>query len=182
MKFRTGSLPGLYNFDAGAVRMVQEAIKQKKPYTGVFSYEADITADPAIGGYDEPVAVLIGPECVSACDGLALLLKSSGRVTMIGEPSNGTGAGLLGIAPYKPEPWRDNYGVLSLVLPNSLFGFPGKVGRYVYPEDDAYIEFNAENRPTQPNVAFAGSLDDYLGNSRSIFAKAIEVIDQQAPR
>ena len=170
-----------YNFDTGAVLMVQEAIKQKRPYSGVFSLESEITADPSIGGYAEPVAALIGPECISACDGLAVLMKSSRRVTLVGTPANGTGGGFFSIAPYKSVPWRDAFGFLSVSIPNSLFGIPGKIGRYVYTADDDYLSFNVENMPTQPDEVFNGGLDDYLHNSRSIFAKAIEVIDQRSP-
>ena len=167
-----------YDFDTTAVAMVQQAIAEKKAYTAAFSLEDDIHPDQAIGGYAETVVALVGPQCISACDGLTILLKTSGRAQLIGSAANGTGAGFFDKGPYLPEGWQDEYGVITARIPNRLFGYPGLVGQHVYPADDAYLTMNAENRPTAPDVPIAESLDDYLHGARDIFRTAITVIDQ----
>jgi hypothetical protein len=53
-----------------------------------------LPADPKSGGYDGNVIALVTPNCISACDMTAALLKKSGRAAaIIGTQSNGTGAG-----------------------------------------------------------------------------------------
>ena len=175
-----GTLPVLdhYDFDTTAVAQVQKAIEEKRAYTAVFSLEEDIRADQAVQGYPETVVALIGPQCVSACDGLSILLQTSARAKLIGSTANGTGAGFFGKGQYDPTTWQDEYGVITAHVPNRLFGFPGKVGQHVYPADDAYLTFNTENRPTVADVPYTESLDDYLHGGRDVLQKAIEVIEQ----
>src|SRR5690606_5932829 len=78
-----------------AVPALVDALAERRPMTYEYTLTDGITADPDIGGFDRPVVALVSPFCGSACDIQSMLFKKSGRVTLVGTASNGTGAGYL---------------------------------------------------------------------------------------
>lgn len=152
--------------------LMQEALRSKEVYTSAFS-NGDVNPDPEVGGYSQKIVALISPNCISACDIMASLLKSSGRATLIGLPSNGTGAGFLSTA-NNDSSWTDSFRVFKSEIPNFLFGSAGPVGTAIFPGQAETL--NLENRPTVPDVAYAPALDDILGNSSGWIKKALETL------
>ena len=106
-----------FDYDATALAELRSAVADHREYTRAFSLTSDITPDPRVGGYDQPVVALITPNCISACDGMSMLLRDSRRATLIGTHTNGTGAGFIGSGSFEDIQWHDRYEVLSLRIP-----------------------------------------------------------------
>ena len=137
----------------------------------------DIKADPEVGGYEQKVVALISPMCISACDGMGLLLKASKRATLIGTTTNGTGAGFIGTEAFQGSHWVDHLQLVSLRIPNRLFGPAGVVGKRVFNEPDAYIKYNSENQPVIADSHYVESTDDIQNHSSKWYEKALEVLN-----
>ncbi len=177
----SGQLPNVDEIDGFdvAVDLMREAIKNRKDYTSAFAKgTGSVEPSEEVAGFDLPIVALVTPECISACDGQSMLLKGSGRAKIIGTHSNGTGAGFFADGPYSTK-WQDEYSVVTMNVPSYLFGFPGKLDQVVYRDEDAYYNFNSENRPTVADIEYKPSLDDYLNDGIGWFNKAIEVINAQ---
>ncbi|MGZ3693574.1 MAG: S41 family peptidase [Bdellovibrionota bacterium] len=155
-------------------KLLTDAIQDRDVHTAAFS-TGDIQADPEVGGFSQKVVALLTPECISACDMTAFLLKSSGRATIIGSPSNGTGAGFLSSGALDSQ-FTDSYRVLQANIPNFLFGLPGAPGTLLFPGQAEAL--NSENKPTQPDVLYEGTTDDLLHGSQGWINKAIEILNK----
>lgn len=163
-------------FDRG-VDLIKEAVKAKREYTSSFAKgKGVVKPSDEVGGFDLPIVALVTPNCISACDGQSMIFKGSGRAKIIGTHSNGTGAGFLADGPFTTK-WDDDYNVVTMNIPSYLFGFPGEINKIVYPEEDSYYTFNSENRPTEADVMYKPTLDDYLRNGSGWMSKAIEVLN-----
>ena len=108
---------------------------------------------------------LTSPKCVSACDIMASLLSHSKRATLIGLPTNGTGAGARTLHPFNGTVWKDDHKILAIKIPNFLFGYPYKI------KDSPKVlsmisQYNLENRPTKPDTLYEPTLLDYLEKSK----------------
>ena len=117
--------------------------------------------------------------CISACDGMGMLLKTSKRATLIGTHTNGTGAGFIGDEQFDGSHWRDHLQVVSLRIPNRLFGPGGVVGQRVFNEPDAYIKYNSENLPTVADKEYIESVGDIKAGASKWFENAVNVLDTQ---
>lgn len=172
------ALPDLnkFNYDATSLQELRSAIADHREYTTAFTLTDDVKANPAVGGYDQKVVALISPMCISACDGMALLLKSAKRATLIGTTTNGTGAGFIGNDAFDGSHFRDRLQLVSLRIPNRLFGPAGEVGRRVFNEPDAYIKYNSENQPPVADIQYSETLSDVLSHSSKWFDKALQVL------
>jgi hypothetical protein len=115
-----------------------------------------LTTNKVVNGYNQKIVVLTSSFCVSACDVTALLLKNAGRATLMGEPTNGTGAGFF--STFEVPDFTDTNHIIVAHLPNSLFGRPLKAGED--PRTIAVESIEAENHPTQPDVLVEPTLTD----------------------
>lgn len=178
----TANLPDLnkYIYDATSIQELRSAVAARREYTTAFTLTDDVKANPAVGGYEQKIVALIGPMCISACDGMSILLKSSKRATLIGTNANGTGAGFIGNTQFDGSHFRDRLQVVSLRIPNRLFGPGGKLGQRVFDEADAYIKYNSENQAVVADVNYVESTADILTHSSSWYDKALQVINGPA--
>lgn len=138
----------------------------------------EITPDSALGGFNQPIAVLTSPYCVSACEITAAHLKYAGRAVLIGQSTSGTGAGF-----YKDNEidstWKaDAYDAFSVRIPNMLFG----VARG--PVDAPFLSFSdhqkwlMENRPVHPNISLMVTPEKYT-ESTSVWLDRIRMYFDQ---
>lgn len=118
-------------------------------------------ADSVVGGYPGKILALVTPNCVSACDMTAALLKKSGRATLFGTHSNGTGAGFLSAANMNAT-FQDSNDELMIKIPNFLFGVPNQpldpTQGVAWTANENSIML--ENRPTEADVQYSLSLAD----------------------
>lgn len=164
-------------------RVVNEfyhALSIGRKYTDVLLQSLPITAHPEVEGYDLPVVALVSPWCISACDNQAFLFKSSERVTLIGQPANGTGAGFYGNSTHNTS-FVDSLNITRSRIPNYLFGYPVKTDQTVLYDPDMKIllQTNSENKPVAPHIEFDNSKNSYMKNGEDWINKAIEVIDSK---
>jgi len=129
-----------------------------------------MTADTDVTGYSGKVVELTSPNCVSACDAFSLLMKSSGRGKILGQPTNGTGAGFF--STFTVNDWTDTNHLVTARIPNMLFGRPLKAGETDATADVESVE--AENRPTQPDVVYSTSVNDVLSGNSDLIAAALK--------
>lgn len=156
------------------------ALSIGRKYTDVLLQSEPITAHPEVEGYELPVVALVSPWCISACDNQAFLFKGSERVTLIGEPANGTGAGFYGNSSHNTS-FIDSLNITRSRIPNYLFGYPKKTDQLVLADPDMKImlETNSENRPVKPHLEFNYTKDSYMKNGEDWINFAIEVIDSK---
>jgi hypothetical protein len=128
-----------------------------------------LTTDKVVNGYDQKIVVLTTSLCVSACDATALLLKTAGRATLMGEPTNGTGAGFF--STFEVPDFTDTNHIIVAHLPNSLFGRPLQAGEN--PKTVAVESIEAENHPTQPDVLIEPTLADVQNGNSDLITAAI---------
>ncbi len=175
--------PANFNSDAIAVHYVQKAIQSRTSHTVPFVDRKPIEADSEVGGYDEPIVALIAPGCISSCDVQAMLLKSSGRATLIGSHANGTGAGSSSTNVFKKEVWKDEFQVISLSIPNLLFGLPGPSSdTFAFEDAGALMAMNSENRPVVADVQYVANLNDYLDQSSGWLKEATKIISSSTKK
>jgi hypothetical protein len=157
-------------------KMLQETLDNRRSMTPMFSY-APVMNDPKIGGFDNKMVALITADCVSACDMMSSLLKSSKRAKLIGTHSNGTGAGFLSSGELNTQ-WTDSLRVFSTQIPNHLFGEAGDPTVRFFGENSV-LEMDLENRPTVADVQYAPKAKDFLKNNVGWLEKAIEVLESK---
>ena len=156
-------------------RLINDATDAGKPYSAAYS-TGDILPDPKVGGFTQKVVALVGPNCVSGCDIISMLLKSSGRATILGLPSNGTGGGFES-SDSENSTWTDSLRILQSNIPNFLFGRPGgPVGQYIF--DSQAEALCSEGKPTLPDVNYEPSAADLLKGSEKMLEQAIELLEQ----
>jgi len=146
----------------------------------------DIKTDEDVKGYDKKIVALITPNCISACDMTASLLKNSKRATLIGTHTNGTGAGFWDDEENGfPRKWVDSHNTLQVYIPNSLFGVPSKEivekEGHILPFK-AHKNFISENIPSVADVQFSPTLKDITGETKGWLNKALEVLFPAAPQ
>jgi hypothetical protein len=107
---------------------------------------------------------------------MSFLLKSSGRATIIGTHSNGTGAGFLSTGELNTH-WDDRLRVLETQVPNYLFGVPGKSYETTVFEDNSAETMCSENKPTIADIQYAPTMLDVAKNNIGWLNKAAEVLE-----
>ncbi len=160
--------------DAFEPRKIVEAIglarRERRDYTPAF-LEGPVRASDAVGGYEGRVVVLTSPSCMSACDRLAGMLRSSRRAVLVGGPTEGAG-GSQQEARNLGARWSDPDGLLSLSIPNAAMGVqplePGAplAARAERTAEEFFTALAFENRPVQPDVPYATSVADITGHNR----------------
>jgi hypothetical protein len=110
--------------------------------------------------YDNPIVVMTGPDCISACDYTVAFLSKFDEFTIIGRDTN---ASFTGVAPMRTYEVESDY-----------------VLRYIPQLTSAYIE-----TPTKPLLRSTGFIDEYvwfekeyiLKDTDSMRLRAIEIIE-----
>ncbi len=155
-------------------RMLDDAISNRKAHTPMFNF-APIFPDPKVKGFNNKIVALVTADCISACDKMASLLKTSRRGTIIGTSSNGTGAGYRSSSELDTK-WTDSLRVFESQIPNYLFGEAGDVDTRIFGEDSVF-ELNLENKPTIADVLYRPTFKDFGKNNIGWIEKAVEVIE-----
>lgn len=159
--------------DEELIELLNEAVKAKSSLTQAYS-DGDIQSDPEVAGFEAPIVALISPNCVSACDMMATLLKSSGRAVIVGSNTSGTGAGYLSRGSYS-EKWSDGFEIFKSSIPNFLFGAPGgPAGQKFFPGQAKAL--CTENRPTVADIRYETTLNDVKNGDLGWLQKAVEAI------
>lgn len=153
----------------------ENTLADRKDYTPMMSFGV-IPTDPRVGGFNNKIVALVTPDCVSACDKMSFLLKSTGRAVIIGSHSNGTGAGYLSTEDFNTQ-WEDRLKVLSTQFPNYLFGRPGDSVETTIFGEQSVDELCSENKPTVADIPYASKVIDLAKNNLGWLQKAAQVID-----
>jgi hypothetical protein len=154
----------------------QKTIDERRDYTPMFAAEI-IPFDAAkVKGFNNKIVALVTADCISACDKMSFLLKSSQRAVIIGTHSNGTGAGFLSTDSLNTK-WEDRLRVLETQVPNYLFGRPGTNIEQTVFGDNSVEEMCSENKPTVADIPYAPTMLDVARNSVGWLQKAASVIE-----
>jgi C-terminal processing protease CtpA/Prc len=154
----------------------QKTIDERRDYTPMFAAEVIPYDSVKVKGFNNKIVALVTANCISACDKMSFLLKSSGRATIIGTHSNGTGAGFLSTEELNTK-WEDRLRVFETQVPNYLFGVPGKSFETTVFDDNSAETMCSENRPTIADVQYAPTMLDVTKNNIGWLQKATQVID-----
>ena len=155
----------------------QKTIDERRDYTPMFAAEVIPYDAGKVKGFNNKIVALVTSNCISACDKMSFLLKSSGRATIIGTHSNGTGAGFLSTGELNTR-WDDRLRVLETQVPNYLFGVPGKSYETTVFEDNSAETMCSENKPTIADVQYAPTMLDVAKNNIGWLNKAAEVLEE----
>lgn len=154
----------------------QETIDEKRDYTPMFSQGIVLSDIDKVGGFNNKIVALVTENCISACDMMSFLLKSSKRATIIGTHSNGTGAGFLSSSELNTK-WEDQLRVLNTQIPNFLFGIPGNSYKTTVFDINSVETMCSENKPTFADVQYAPTMLDVAKNNLGWLQKAAQVIE-----
>ncbi len=163
------------------LNVFDQAAKEGRAYSDIILFTDPIEADEDVGGYDQDVVALVGPWCISACDNQSFLFKSSERVTLIGQPANGTGAGFYSLDSHSSY-FTDSYFIVKTRIPNYLFGLPVKTEKRVLGIGEnmsLLLSTNSENKPTEPQIDFFHSPQSFQNKDEEWINKAIEVLEEK---
>jgi C-terminal processing protease CtpA/Prc len=112
---------------------------------------------PAPLYFDKPIAVLVSPNCVSACEGFSYILQHDGRAKVVGHYPSAGAFGEVGAGQYK--------------MPDEIsMQFP--TGRSVTPEGEVIIE----GRGVVPDVLVPVTLESALGQVDAVLQAAVEAL------
>lgn len=139
-----------------------------------------LSAERVKGGFSGAIAALIGPECVSACDGTAHLLGFHKRAVLIGTPTNGTGASSGDDIP-------TSQGLLGAsAISYRLFALPPdesqgdrQIMNSPYLWDRPIERYTVENQPAQPDIKYESTLEDLDKNNLGWLKEAARVLGSQ---
>lgn len=115
---------------------------------------------PAPMHYAGPLAVLIGPDCISACESFAHAMQQDGRAIIVGHYPSAGAFGEVGQGQYK--------------LPDDLsMQFP--TGRFETPDGDLAIE----GVGVLPDITVPVSADSALGRIDAVLQAAVQALLDQ---
>lgn len=155
--------------------MIQDTLENHLEYAPMYNF-GPIEADSKVRGFNNKIVALVTPDCISACDMMSFLLKSSKRATIIGTHSNGTGAGYSTSSELNTQ-WEDRLRVLSTQIPNFLFGLPGNSPDTRIFEADSVSKLCTENLPTVADIPYSSTMVDLTKNNLGWLQKAVEVLE-----
>ncbi len=113
--------------------------------------------EPAPQVYDGKLAVLVGPHCISACEGFAYSLSVNGRATVVGHKPTAGAYGEVGRGQYKlPDD-------ISLQFPTGRTETPGG-------------EILLEGKGVVPDVQVPITRDSALGETDPVLQAAVEAL------
>jgi hypothetical protein len=149
---------------------ILSARRERREFTRAF-LDGEVRASEAVGGFDGRVVALVSPGCMSACERLAGLLGSGGHATLVGGATEGAG-GSQQEAKDLLARWTDRTGRLSVSIPNAAMGLQPSADDG---DTSAAWFFEAlafENRPVEPHVRYATTLEDLTEHNRGWRAQA----------
>lgn len=156
--------------------MMDDILTEGKTFSPMYTVTGAVEADPKVKGFNQKMAVLVSSTCVSACDMTAFLFKSSKRAQIIGTHSNGTGAGFRSSNNLNTK-WEDPLRVISMTVPNFLFGRPGDdIDQAIFGENSV-DELCSENQPTMADVNYSVTMTDITKNNLGWLQKAAQVLE-----
>ncbi len=155
--------------------LMSKTLNSGREYAPMYSY-SPIVFDQKVKGFNNKIVALVTADCISACDMMSFLLKSSKRATIIGTHSNGTGAGYRSSNELDTT-WEDRLRVLSSHIPNFLFGLPGESANVNVFGEDSVSKMCTENRPTVADVQYSTTMLDVAKNNLGWLQTAAQVID-----
>lgn len=115
---------------------------------------------PAPLYYKGPIAVLVSPNCVSACEGFAYALHQNQRSTVVGNYPTAGAFGEVGLGQYK--------------LPDN-FSMQFPTGRSVTPSGDLVIE----GQGVVPDIVVPVTSDSALGQVDTVLIAAVQALQKQ---
>jgi hypothetical protein len=138
--------------------------------------EAPVGPSASVGGYDGRVVALVAPTCMSACDRAAAMLRGAGRAVLLGEPTEGAGASQQEVPGRISTRWADAGGHVSLAIPNAAMGVPRSADAAPPGADEFFASLALENRPVEPDLGYAPTLEDLTGHNRGWLARVEAVL------
>ena len=105
--------------------------------------------------YTKPIQLITTSLCISACDEFVRAMKLANRATIIGTPTNGTGAGYI-ISEDLRSSFSDERKTFEIYIPNELFG----VSTTIPQTSKLDAQYIMENKPTVPDVTYRFTLRD----------------------
>ena len=109
--------------------------------------------------FQGPVAILISPDCVSACEGFAAAMKTNDRAIAVGNYSTAGAFGEVGRGQYK--------------LPDDLtLQFP--TGRSESPSGQLFLE----GKGITPDVTVPVTSDSVLGTTDTVLNAAVQALQK----
>ena len=121
-------------------------------------YPANIKPAPLY--YKGPIAVLVSPDCVSACEGFAYALHQDQRSSVVGNYPTAGAFGEVGLGQYK--------------LPDD-FSMQFPTGRSVTPDGEVVIE----GQGVIPDITVPVTLESVLGQADTLLEAAIQALQKQ---
>ena len=161
------------------VKYLKQAIQQKKSHTIVWAFAPTLGNEPEIGGYNEPIIALVSPFCISACEYLASMIKSSQRGQLIGTHTNGSGTAFYTLPPYVTRTDIELSDGTFVNIPNKMIGQPGPPGQSVFLDEVAVFNLSLENRPVSPDKPFFEGPIDLMMPDRAWFEAAKALLRKQ---
>ena len=156
--------------------MLSNSIDNGLQYSPMYTNGSSIGADAKVKGFNNRIVALVTADCISACDMMSILLKSSKRATIIGSHANGTGAGYRSTTTMNTN-WEDRFRMFSSHIPNFLFGMPGSDVEKMIFEDGSVSKLCSENLPTVADIPYSTTMLDVARNNIGWLQKAAEVIE-----
>lgn len=156
---------------AHVIPELARARRAGREFTPAF-FEPPVRASERVGGYDGRVVALVSPACMSACDRAAAMLRATGRAVLVGEPTEGAGGSQQEVPGAIGTRWQDSAGLVSLAIPNAAMGVARAAADVEVPADAAafFRALALENRPVEPDVAYAERLEDVTDHGRGWLA------------
>ncbi len=156
--------------------MFKNTLEAQKEYTPMFASQIIPFDSAGINGFNNNIVALISANCISACDIMAMLLKSSKRATLIGSQTNGTGAGFTSKEDLNTN-WVDRLRVFQSQIPNFVFGLPGESYTTKLFDENSVESMCSENRPTKADIFYAARKIDVTNNNIGWLQIATNVLD-----
>lgn len=153
---------------------LQRANDQRAAYLP-FVAAPNITGSLTGGAYELPIVALTSPNCISACDLMAGLLRVSGRAALVGEPTNGTGGRFMELGEGPKALWRDDlFGTVMVHIPNTLHAVlprPRADGEWFF-DFAANKDWVWENHPVPVDRPYVTALEDLANGGKGWWAAA----------
>ncbi len=153
--------------------------------------EKSIESAGVFNGFSSTADLLVwtGPECVSACERAVMTLADNGIGKIMGNPTAGTGMGMMGDSLDSAITTVSQTHVVS-AFPNRYFGRPKfkkgcenlslETGATASEILDCRIRSISENQPIAPHHQYEESLDDLLYNGKGWIEESIKVFSKDA--
>lgn len=140
-----------------AYRNLEKARTERKGFLD-FVPHRNIVANSAETAFSNPIYILTGLNCMSACERFVSMLQNTGRATVMGHPTDGTSSGSWTFGPTPAAEWRDDkFDTLIVQIPNAFYAVLDRPLR----ENEFSVPFESnrnllkENRPISVSDGFS---------------------------